>query len=149
MMDIETILLIILAAMVAMGMVLFQYYYRTKRKGRLTIVLSFLRFLVFFAVFLLLINPEFTKNEYRIEKADLIVLVDNSTSVATSEDTIRDILGKISENQALNDRFNIVRYGFGAELMTGKGAGNTSQMDTTSSSGLTSFSLENTDITAA
>ena len=73
-MDIQTVLLVILAAFLALGIVLFQYYYKTKTSGKLTILLSFLRFLAFFGVFVLLINPKFIKNEYRLEKSDLIVL---------------------------------------------------------------------------
>src|SRR5680860_625127 len=115
-MNINTVLLIILAVIVALGIVLFQYYYKTKRKGRLTLILSLLRFLAFFGVFLLLINPKFTKNEYRIEKANLIVLVDNSTSVASSKDTIQRLLNEIEENNAIKDRFNLQQYGFGAKL---------------------------------
>src|SRR5680860_85669 len=120
-MNINTVLLIILAALFALGLVLFQYYYKTKRKGRLTLILSLLRFLAFFGAFLLLINPKFTKNEYRIEKANLIVLVDNSTSVASSKDTIQRLLNEIEENNAIKDRFNLQHYGFGAKL-TGENA---------------------------
>ncbi|WP_373517404.1 VWA domain-containing protein [Pricia sp.] len=117
-MNIQTVLLLILAAIVALGIVVFQYYYKTKRKGRLTLILSFLRFLALFGVFLLLINPKFTKNKYRIEKANLIVLVDNSTSVASSKDTIQRVLDEIEENNAIKNRFSLRGYGFGA-LLTG------------------------------
>ena len=154
-MDIQTVLLIILAAIVALGMVLFQYYFRSKRKGRLILILSLLRFLALFGVFFLLINPKFTKNEYRIEKADLIILVDNSTSVAMAEDTIQGILAKLNGYQGLQERFNIVRYGFGAELMAKKDVQIASEKeyasgkDSASVKSSTSFNQENTDITSA
>ncbi|HET8735003.1 MAG TPA: vWA domain-containing protein [Pricia sp.] len=105
-----------LAAMLSAGIVLFQYYYKTKRKGKLSVSLSVLRFLALFGVLLLLINPKFTKNEYRVEKANLVVLVDNSTSVAASKNTIQDILEKILQNRSLEQRFDIDRYGFGDAL---------------------------------
>lgn len=116
-MNTQTVLFIILAAIVALGIVLFQYYYKIKRKGKLTLILSLLRFLTLLGVFLLLINPKFTQNQFRIEKANLIVLVDNSTSVSTSKDTIQDIIEKIGENTALKERFTLKRYGFGAKLI--------------------------------
>ncbi|MDT7830614.1 VWA domain-containing protein [Pricia sp. S334] len=118
-MDVQTVLLIILAAIVALGLVLFQYYYKVRRKGRLYIILSFLRFLALFGALLLLINPQFTKNEYRIEKADLVVLVDRSTSVAASSDTIQKMVREITESEELGNRFTLVSYGFGAKLMDG------------------------------
>lgn len=137
-MNIQTVLLIILAAIVALGIVLLQYYYKSKRKGKLSLILSFLRFLALFGVFLLLINPKFTKNEYRIEKANLIVLVDNSTSVAASKDTIQAIMGKIDENNTIENRFELERYGFGAKLMGGDAIDRDSI-----------FVQQNTNITAA
>ena len=112
-MNTQTVLLIILAAMAALGLVVYQYHYGTKRKGRLAWVLSSLRFLVLFGVFLLLINPTFIRDEYRIEKSNLILLVDNSTSVEAYHDTIQRILEKIDQSEALKSHFVIHRYGFG------------------------------------
>ncbi|WP_446051389.1 FeoB-associated Cys-rich membrane protein, partial [Zobellia laminariae] len=66
-MNTQTILFIILAAIVSLALVLFQYFYKNKRKGKLSIALAFLRFIAFFCGFLLLINPKFTKNEYTTE----------------------------------------------------------------------------------
>ncbi len=143
-MNIQTVLLIILAALFALGLVLFQYYYKTKRKGRLTVVLSFLRFLALFSVFLLLINPEFTKNEYRVEKANLIVLVDNSTSVAASKDTIQSVLEAIDENKAIKGRFNLQGYGFGAKLTGGDAINSISSINQDSA-----FTKKNTNIAEA
>lgn len=143
-MNIQTVLLIILAAIVALGIVLFQYYYKNKRKDRVILVLSFLRFLAFFGVFLLLINPKFTKNEYRTEKANLLVLVDNSTSVASSKDTILRVLNDIEENNAIQDRFNLHQYGFGTKLT---GVDDTDRINTSNFD--SAFTQKNTDITEA
>ncbi len=143
-MNIQTVFLIILAALLALGIVLFQYYYRTKRKGSLALVLSSLRFLALLGVFLLLINPKFTKNEYRIEKANLLVLVDNSTSVASSKDTIQRMLNDIAENNAIKDRFNLQRYGFGTKLT---GVDVIDDRFTINSDSV--FTQKNTNITAA
>ena len=115
-MDIQTVLLIVLAAFVAMGIVLFQYYYRAKSKKKSTVLLSVLRFLTLFSLLVLVINPKFTKNEFHIEKPNLVILVDNSTSVASFSESIKSNIQSIVENDAIQSRFELARYGFGAKL---------------------------------
>ncbi|MCM4152502.1 hypothetical protein DHD05_12940 [Arenibacter sp. N53] len=117
-MQIQTVLFILLAAIVALALVLFQYYYKTQRKGKLQVVLSFLRFLALFGTLLLLINPKFTSERYSLEKANLVLLTDNSTSI-TPEDKSQVISNLASlKNKAspLSEKFNIVNYNFGADL---------------------------------
>ena len=115
-MNTQTFLLILLAALAALGIVLFQYYFKTKSRGKLILLLAFLRFLAFFGAFLLLINPKFTKNEYRTEKSNLVVLVDNSSSVEAYKEDITDVLKGLRENEELDKRFNFEAYGFGSSL---------------------------------
>jgi len=115
-MQTKIVLLIILAAIVALALVLFQYYYKSKKRGRLTTVLSLLRFIGIFGLFLLLINPKFTKKEYQLEKTNLVILADNSTSVAGSKNEITSILQQINTNEAISERFKIKPYSFGASL---------------------------------
>jgi len=143
-MDIQTVLLVLFAAIIALGVVLFQYYYKTKLKGKLALLLSFLRFIALFSVFLLLINPKFVKDEYRIVKANLIVLVDNSSSVASYKDTIHSSIRKIVDNDDIIDRFKTKAYGFGAKLTNENllGNGNDKKYDSL-------YVQKNTDITAA
>lgn len=133
-MQISTILYIILAAIVAIGLVVFQYYYKTKKRGKLNVLLAFLRFIGLFGIFLLIINPKFTKNEYTIEKANLIVLTDNSTSVETAKTDVVTILEKIKGNTAIGVQFNVSKYIFGADM---------------SASDSLSFKDENTNISKA
>ena len=115
-METETYLYIILAAIVAIGIVMFQYFYKTKKKGKLTLILSFLRFLAIFGLLLLLINPKFKKNEYSIEKANLVVLVDNSSSTATAEKEIKTTLSTIANESKISEKFNVKQYTFGSHL---------------------------------
>jgi len=143
-MSVQTVVLIVLALILSAGLVLFQYYYKTRRKGKLALVLSFLRFLAFFGVLLLLINPKFTKNEYRIEKSKLLVLVDNSTSVLSSKDIIQTSLEKIDQNDAIKNRFELEHYGFGAKLIGGDAINRVSTFDHDST-----YTEKNTDITGA
>ncbi|WKX76095.1 VWA domain-containing protein [Zobellia laminariae] len=115
-MSTQTILFIILAAIVSLALVLFQYFYKNKRKGKLSIALAFLRFIAFFCGFLLLINPKFTKNEYTTERANLIILTDNSSSVASSKQVIEKAIDDIEQSGELYTRFSIREYSFGASL---------------------------------
>lgn len=115
-MQTTTLLLLLVAALVALALAIFQYYYRTKRKGKLPLILTFLRFLAFFGLFVLLVNPKFSKNEYTIEKTNLIILADNSSSVATVDDQVRGVLNRFNENENVTQRFDVKSYRFGKEL---------------------------------
>ncbi|MEE9363780.1 MAG: VWA domain-containing protein [Cellulophaga sp.] len=135
-MQTKTIFLIILAAVVALLVILFQYYYKTKKRGKLNAILSFLRFIGIFGVLLLLINPKFTKEEFIIEKSTLVLLVDNSTSMNSANETtnISSILNEISNEEELQAKFNLKKYYFGSEI---------------NENGNLSFSEKNTNITKA
>lgn len=117
-MQTKTVLFIILAAVVALFLVLFQYYYKRKIKGKTTIVLSFLRFISIFGILLLLINPKFVKNNYEIVKTNLVLLVDNSSSIKKEETLVKSLLEKLTTNKALKDKFTIHKYAFGKEFST-------------------------------
>lgn len=135
-MSVQTVLLVILAAIISLGLVLFQYYFKVKRRDKLGFILSFLRFLALFGTLLLLINPKFTKKEFTVEKPDLVILADNSSSISNGEGSsqIVSILKEFEGNGQLAERFNIKKYNFGATL--------------TDSDSLT-FSEKNTDIAKA
>ncbi|WP_318344901.1 vWA domain-containing protein [Flagellimonas baculiformis] len=117
-MELHTVFLIVLAAIIALGVVFFQYYYRNPRKGPLKIILAALRFIALFCGLLLLINPKFEDNDYYLEKANLILMVDHSTSMkeATTEGTLSEVLEKIRGNSQLQDRFSIHGFGFGSTV---------------------------------
>ena len=117
-MDLSTVLLIILAVVAALTIVYFQYFYKNPRKGSLKIILAALRFVTLFSGLLLLINPKFVGKDYFVEKANLILLVDNSTSMeeATSYAEISEAITQIKQDDALNQRFNIHQYGFGKTI---------------------------------
>lgn len=117
-MDTQTVFLIILAAIVALGLVLFQYYYKSKKKGRLGILLSFLRFITWFAAFLLLINPKFSKDEYTVEKTNLLLLSDNSSSISKYGSDVESALEKLKSSADISSKFKLNPYSFGSELGT-------------------------------
>ncbi|MBA4743914.1 MAG: VWA domain-containing protein [Muricauda sp.] len=114
-MDLRTVLLIILAVAAALTIVFFQYFYKNPRKGSLKIILAALRFVTLFCGLLLLINPKFVSKDYFVEKANLILLVDNSTSMedASTTSEISQAIAQIKADDDLSERFTIHQYGFG------------------------------------
>lgn len=116
-MDTQTILFIFLAAVIALALALFQYYFKAKKRGKLSLLLAFLRFLTWFGAMLLLINPKFFQSDYRIEKTNLLVLIDNSSSMKETE--IGQTLQSIKERRELADKFDINYHSFGNQLNTG------------------------------
>ncbi|MCJ7466080.1 MAG: VWA domain-containing protein [Maribacter sp.] len=115
-MQIQTVFLIITAAIAAFGIVFFQYYFKTKKRGRLFVTLSFLRFLSLFGLFLLLINPKFLKKEFSLEKPNLVLLVDNSSSVGPSKEEVLESLETLEGDNDIKSQFNLKEYLFGSSL---------------------------------
>ncbi len=110
----ETVLLLLMSAIAASGMVLLQYYYRAKGIGKLRLYLSLLRFTALFCLLLLLVNPKWTKTEYRLEKTHLVLLVDNSSSMAdTGAERVREL---IFDDPGLAENFNIHEFQFSTGL---------------------------------
>ncbi|WP_228237329.1 VWA domain-containing protein [Allomuricauda sp. M10] len=117
-MELRTVLLIVLAAVAALILVFYQYIYKNPRKGNLKIILAAMRFLTLFCGLLLLINPKLVNNDYYLEKSNLVLLVDDSSSMdeATSKEEFSEIVEKIRSNPQLNNRFTMHQYAFGSNL---------------------------------
>ncbi|MDF0705648.1 VWA domain-containing protein [Flagellimonas okinawensis] len=117
-MELSTVLLIVLAVAAALTLVYFQYIYKNPKKGSLKIILAALRFITLFCGLLLLINPKFVSKDYFVEKANLILLVDNSTSMddASSREEISQVIEQIKQNSAINEKFTVHQYGFGNSI---------------------------------
>ena len=120
-MQTDSVLYILLAAIVALALVLFQYKYRTKRKGKLHYGLSLLRFIAVFGILLLLLNPKFEHRILSTEKTNLVLLMDNSSSIQGVEgDKFKTIVSQLKASQSsLLDRFNLATYTFGNNLNEG------------------------------
>ena len=115
-MQTQTVLLIILSAIAALALVLFQYHYQISKIGKRPLLLSFLRFLTWFGAMLLLINPKFTKNDYSLEKTTLHVLVDNSSSMRQTN--VSEVYQNLKERTDLAEKFDLVYHNFGNKLNT-------------------------------
>lgn len=115
-MQTNTVILIILAALLSLCIVYFQYYFRGRQKGKLRLLLSVLRFIGIYGMLLLLINPKFSKKTYTIEKPSLALVIDNSSSLKDYGVAIKEIQMSFENNPELSDRFNIAPYQFGKTL---------------------------------
>lgn len=119
-MQTETLLYILLAGFVALLMALFQYVDKAKKMFKLSMIFAFLRFISVFAVLLLLINPKFDKVTFIVEKPNLLVAIDNSSSIKhlKQDQQTRNVISDISNNNSLKNKFNIQYYTFGESLKT-------------------------------
>ncbi|NNL07914.1 MAG: VWA domain-containing protein [Croceitalea sp.] len=110
-------MLILLAAIISLGLMLFQYYFKAKRT-KLNALLGVIRFLTIFAGILLLINPKFSKKEFILEKPNLVLLVDNSKSVPIllGGDEAQSASGQLVQNNRLSNSFKLNSYTFGQRL---------------------------------
>ena len=117
-MQTQTITFIILAGIIALLLALFQYAYKSKLKGKRACLLTAFRFVTYFSIFLLLINPKFDKVTYYNEKPNLVVAVDNSESISylNQSQNASDLINALRANEALNKNFNLEFYNFGKDL---------------------------------
>ncbi len=117
-MQTEQIVYIIIAAITALLLALFQYIYKSKLKSNLKYVLTALRAISIFGILLLLINPKFESFTYFDEKPTLVVAVDNSESISylKQDESANQILNSLRDNLDLNKRFNIQTYSFGKSV---------------------------------
>ncbi|NND61847.1 MAG: VWA domain-containing protein [Flavobacteriaceae bacterium] len=111
----QTILFIIIAAVVALTIVIFMYGYKTKYTGKFRWLFGSLRFISLLALFILLINPKLRTEEILTEKPKLILLADNSNSIASleEEETLKNIVAQLSNNEDLQDKFELRDFKFG------------------------------------
>ena len=117
-MEVSTISLIFLSILASIAIAYFQYYFKSKRVGNITHYLFVLRALVFFILFLLLINPTIEKTELENQKPALSVLIDNSESIPffKEDSLVRSLVSNIKLNKSLNRKFDINYYSFGTEF---------------------------------
>lgn len=117
-MELRTVLLILLAVAVAGAAVFYSYFYKNPTRGTLTFGLAALRFITLFCALLLLINPKYIKKEFFLEKAQLLLLVDDSASMqqAATAPYIAEQLTQLRHTEALTQHFNVHAYAFGTTL---------------------------------
>ncbi|QBA64218.1 VWA domain-containing protein [Muriicola soli] len=117
-MQTATILGVLLAALLTLLLVLWQYFYKAKYKGRLRWVLATLRFISIFGLLILLLNPKISNVFLQSEKQNLIILIDDSQSMKTGDGTQQamELSRGIMDDEALSERFTVRNYTFGRDL---------------------------------
>lgn len=120
MVEVETVLYIVLALLFAVGVSWFQYYNNTKRKVPQRLVLSFLRSIAILGLLVLLINPKISTQVKTIEKHPLVLLFDNSASIAALQGTevVEELREKIKRNTVLQDHFSVSEMVFDQSINT-------------------------------
>ncbi len=116
----STLLFLLLSIVIAGGLSYFQYYYKAKNKSKLHLFLALLRYLVYFGILLLLINPKITSQTYEVQKTPLALVMDNSASInyLKADKVARQVYEQLSTNKALQDKFEIQTYRFDSEFET-------------------------------
>ncbi|PKA84111.1 hypothetical protein ATE92_2281 [Ulvibacter sp. MAR_2010_11] len=114
----ETILYIVIAAVISLALALFMYGYKTKYSTSLRWLFGALRFITLFSILLLLINPKFKSETYTIDKPKLPVLLDNSASIneLQQDGNVSEFLQQLKDNEALNDKFELSFFSFGNDF---------------------------------
>jgi len=109
---------ILLAAIVSIALAAFHYLYKNKSNDKIKFSLFFLRFISFFSLLLLLINPKIRKNLKKIVKPSLIVLVDNSKSINSlgQDSVIKSISEKFKNDKELSDKFQLDFFAFSDDI---------------------------------
>ena len=117
-MEKSTLILIIVALLLSVGIAYYQYYFKVKNRTKINVLLSIIRTLVFFLLFLLLINPSIVRIELINQKPKLSIIVDNSSSIKFfKKDTlVKSIIHDFKTHLKLNKRFNIDYYSFGNQF---------------------------------
>ena len=118
-METLTIIFIITSLLVSILIAYYQYYHQVKEASKVNLLLSILRMLSLFLLFLLLINPDVSKKTITYQKPKLSVLVDNSSSILyLNKDTlINSIVDDFKTQKKLHEKFDVNYYSFGNQLL--------------------------------
>ena len=117
-MQTETLFLIIGAAILALGIAAFQYFYKATYKTSRNKIYAFIRFLSVFGLLFLLINPTYKQVTYAIVKPSLAIAVDNTASIAylQYDDQSRALVSRFRESEPLQEAFDVQFYSFGQKF---------------------------------
>ena len=96
----------------------YQYYFKVITRTNYSIFLFSIRSLVFFLLFLLLINPSIPRKDLIIEKPTLSVLIDNSLSIRylSKDSLVNTMLSSLKSSEILKKNFDVNYYSFGEQF---------------------------------
>ncbi|MGB5263121.1 MAG: vWA domain-containing protein, partial [Lutimonas sp.] len=109
----------ILAAILISSITVYLFYWRPKKQSpRNALISSFLRGFALFLILLLIFDPKIKVPSQLIEKSNLLVLIDQSSSVIRqNKDSVSKSIKDYFENDDdLNNNFNISYYSFAKDI---------------------------------
>ncbi len=117
-MQTENLLFIIGAVILALLIAVFHYFYKSKKNGKTSVLLAFLRFISLFSLFLLLLNFQVEQIEIETIKPNLVVAVDNSSSIANfkQENEVLKLVEGLKNDVELNEKFDIDYFAFSSDI---------------------------------
>ena len=117
-MQTTTILYILLALLMSVGISYFQYFYKAKSNAKINILLFTLKTLSLFLLILLFINPKVKITTLENIKPTLSILVDDSKSISffKEEKNIEEFISKLNNNSILSNKFTIENLIFNTDL---------------------------------
>ncbi|GGZ69337.1 VWA domain-containing protein [Algibacter mikhailovii] len=117
-MQTEIVLYIVIAGIIAFLLARFQYLNKQKSVSKRYMLFIFLRCIAIFAILLLIINPTFNKTSFSIEKPNLVLAIDNSSSIKYlgHENGATTLINELRNNSSLNEKFDLNIYSFGKDL---------------------------------
>ncbi len=117
-MQTTTILYLLLALLISVGISYFQYLYKAKSNAKINILLFTLKILSLFLLLLLCINPKVKRTTLENIKPTLSILVDDSKSISffKEEKNMQDFISKLNNNSVLSNKFTIENLIFSTDL---------------------------------
>ena len=113
-----TIILLFVSLLIAGGLSFYQYFYKVANRPKVILLLAFLRFFSILGLFVLLINPIISRKSSEVVKTPLPIVIDNSSSITDlkANETALEVFKKLSENDALKEKFDLQTYQFDADF---------------------------------
>lgn len=118
MMTNHDVLLLLLNLACAFGLTFLLY--KNLLKDKTQRVLALFRFLSFFLLGILLINPKIDATEYSVEKPKLVFAVDNSESIQniSKPSEVNRFVSEVNTDKELNESYSVNFISFGSSLKT-------------------------------
>jgi hypothetical protein len=115
----NTTLLLLTFSVIFAGLLSYiHYYYKSKSKSKVNLLLAFLRFCSIFGILLLLINPIVSRKTIEVLKTPLPIVIDNSASIKDlkADQEAIEVFKVFSENKALQEKFEVQTYQFDNDI---------------------------------
>ena len=116
----STILLLFLSVIISAGLSFYHYLYQVKNQSKLNWLLTFLRFISLFSIFLLLINPVISRKITEISKTPLPIVIDNSKSISELKATEEagELYKQIAKNKQITEKYDVQLFSFDNEFQS-------------------------------